>query len=648
MRKKDGLTITYSRLSKDDYQKKYVSIQNQKSITQKYAAEHGLVIDKEFEDDGYTGYTMDRPDFNELKHLIDENMVDVLIAKDLSRLGRHNANVLLFLERLQAHGVRLILVDENYDSATDSDDIIGIKTWYNERYVKDASRKVRSAMKIMQEKGELVLRVPYGYEKDPYRKDKYYLDEEMAVWVRKIFEIYTSGCGYTKTAKIMNELGAPTRNTIVNQRRKERGLTANFREAKGWESKAIKDIIQNDFYIGTLRVRKTARNGINGIQQPTPEEEVVFENAHEPIIDLALFNLAQDLRDGRRKDNTFKGIRKYDNPYAGLLKCGDCGGSLTIGYYNNQEIISYRCRTYREYGSKACTTHNINKKELNVLVKDYLILCRAVLKDMIESLDSILLESVKRNDGHDIRLKTLHKNIEIAQKELQTIMEQKIRDITTNPSMAEMISKTYDAMQNDKMLAIENMMAQIKEYESIDKNKSDIKKNFKNALEVFDNIIESKEFTKRQLDTIIEKIYIYENNVIEIKLRGELQNIFTDHAVIRPSREDRLKRAAIEYMTSVSGFGLVKIMKAIRKTDSISYENTLKLMEEFIEKGYVLQLTPRVQGRNNPPYMCVASKEEMLDGFQICTEVDITRWYGSLSTDFEIIFKISTWISRYL
>ena len=173
MRKKDGLTITYSRLSKDDYQKKYVSIQNQKSIAQKYAAEHGLVIDKEFEDDGYTGYTMDRPDFNELKHLIDENMVDVLIAKDLSRLGRHNANVLLFLERLQAHGVRLILVDENYDSATDSDDIIGIKTWYNERYVKDASRKVRSAMKIMQEKGELVLRVPYGYEKDPYRKDKY-------------------------------------------------------------------------------------------------------------------------------------------------------------------------------------------------------------------------------------------------------------------------------------------------------------------------------------------------------------------------------------------------------------------------------------------------------------------------------------------
>lgn len=128
--KRGGLTIEYARLSRDDDKKKYVSIQNQKSIMNKYAAEHGLTVDKVFEDDGWSGYTMDRPDFNELKHLIDENMVDVLLAKDLSRLGRHNANVLLFLERLEIHNARLILIDDNYDSAVDSDEILGIKTWY--------------------------------------------------------------------------------------------------------------------------------------------------------------------------------------------------------------------------------------------------------------------------------------------------------------------------------------------------------------------------------------------------------------------------------------------------------------------------------------------------------------------------------------
>ena len=173
-----SMNIAYERLSRDDEKTKYVSIENQRMIIDKYAKENNIIIDKHFEDDGFSGYTMDRPDFNEIKHLVDDNLVDIFIAKDLSRVGRHNANVLLFLERLKEHGVRVILVDDNYDSATDSDDIIGIKTWYNERYIKDGSKKVRNALKNMQENGNLIMSVPYGYIKDPYVKTKYYIDDE--------------------------------------------------------------------------------------------------------------------------------------------------------------------------------------------------------------------------------------------------------------------------------------------------------------------------------------------------------------------------------------------------------------------------------------------------------------------------------------
>ena len=109
------MNLDYSRLSRDEDKAHYTSIENQKKIIQRYAKEKGITIDKSFEDDGYSGYTMDRPAFNEIMHLIDENRVDVLIAKDLSRLGRHNANVLLFLERAKVHGVRIILVDDNYN-----------------------------------------------------------------------------------------------------------------------------------------------------------------------------------------------------------------------------------------------------------------------------------------------------------------------------------------------------------------------------------------------------------------------------------------------------------------------------------------------------------------------------------------------------
>jgi DNA invertase Pin-like site-specific DNA recombinase len=219
------MNLDYSRLSRDEDKAHYTSIENQKKIIQRYAKEKGIEIDKSFEDDGYSGYTMDRPAFNEIMHLIDENRVDVLVAKDLSRLGRHNANVLLFLERAKAHGVRVILVDDNYDSATDSDDMIGIKTWMNERYVVEGSRKVRNALSIMQETAALTGQVPFGYIKDPFIKNKYDVDPEAALTVKKIFELYADGYGYMRVAKKLTEMGLPTPNMVFSQHKKEKGYT---------------------------------------------------------------------------------------------------------------------------------------------------------------------------------------------------------------------------------------------------------------------------------------------------------------------------------------------------------------------------------------------------------------------------------------
>ena len=642
------MVLGYARLSKDDLRKKYVSIENQKDIIRKYAEKHNMVIDKIYEDDGYSGYTMDRPDFNEIMHLVDENLVDVLLVKDLSRLGRHNGGVLLILERLRKHGVRVIMIDDNYDSEIDDDDIVGIKTWYNERYVKDGSKKVRNALKNMQENGNLIMSVPYGYIKDPYVKTKYYIDEEAAMWVKKIFELYAEGGGYKKTAKTLNELGVPTPSMLLDRRKRELGVVSKIKVSSGWETNAIRRIILNDFYIGTLRLRKTIRNGINGDQKHLPEgEQIVFENAHEPIISVELFNLVQSINNRRKESNTYKGIRKFDNLYAGLLFCGDCGGSLTIAHYNKEEITSYAFRVYRERGVSACTSHSINKKELDLIVKDYLILCRSAMKCMIESLDSIIYEQLKQNNGKDKRLKVIKENIKSTQEELKIIMQQKIRDIAANPSMAEMISKTYDDMQNEKLNKINNMQAQINEYENIDKNKSDIKRNFKTALEMFDEIINAPKMTKRQLETLIEKIYIYDDQSIEIKLRGDLGNIFKDQSIMRMSKDARIKRTIINYISGVSSFGQVKLINEIRKYDTIANYALVPIINEFIEKGFVQQTSKRHKA-DNPPYICTATKEEMLRGFNICTDIDTIYGYCNLSATFETIIKISTWISRYL
>jgi hypothetical protein len=168
----------------------------------------------------------------------------------------------------------------------------------------------------MQENGNLIMSVPYGYIKDPYVKTKYYVDEEAAVWVKKIFELYAEGGGYKKTAKMLNEMGVPTPSMLLDRRMRERGVPSKVKVASGWETNAIRRIILNDFYIGTLRLRKTIRNGINGDQKRLSEDNhIVFENAHEPIISVELFNLVQSINNRRREDNAYKGIRKFDNLY---------------------------------------------------------------------------------------------------------------------------------------------------------------------------------------------------------------------------------------------------------------------------------------------------------------------------------------------
>ena len=150
----------YVRLSRDDNKRNYSSIENQKKIIQQYAEENNMIIRHIYEDDGISGYSFNRPDFQKMMASLDT--INIIVAKDLSRIGRHNAKVLLFLEEMEEMGKRVILIDDNYDSFYSDDDIIGIKTWDNERHVKNTSRKVKRIKRMEQESGTLVSQTPFG------------------------------------------------------------------------------------------------------------------------------------------------------------------------------------------------------------------------------------------------------------------------------------------------------------------------------------------------------------------------------------------------------------------------------------------------------------------------------------------------------
>ena len=192
--------VGYVRLSRDDNKRNYTSILNQKKIIQEYAQQNNLRIQEFYEDDGKSGYSFDRPDFQRMMAELEQ--IQIIIAKDLSRIGRHNAKVLLFLEDMEERGKRVILIDDNYDSWNSEDDIIGIKTWDNERHVKTTSRKVKRIKKLEQQKGTLLTQVPFGYIRHPIHKERILIDEEAAAILNLEKEIYLDGNGIRRTAEI--------------------------------------------------------------------------------------------------------------------------------------------------------------------------------------------------------------------------------------------------------------------------------------------------------------------------------------------------------------------------------------------------------------------------------------------------------------
>ena len=267
----------YVRLSRDDDKHNYISIENQKLIISQYTASQNTIIDRWYEDDGVSGYKFDRPGFNSLMAALD-NDIDTVYVKDFSRLGRHNAKVLLLLDEFQERGKRLIVIDDNYDSLTPDDDVIGIKTWYNEKYVKDTSKKIRRVLSARQREGTLLTHVPFGYIRNDKNKEIIEVVPYEAEQIKQIYELYMQGSGYRKIAAGLTANYVPTPSAVRHERELAVGKHSRRHIAPVWSDSMVKDIIDNDFYIGTLRLHKRARITVHGKDKRVPkDEQCIFE-----------------------------------------------------------------------------------------------------------------------------------------------------------------------------------------------------------------------------------------------------------------------------------------------------------------------------------------------------------------------------------
>ena len=529
--KEQSKTITvsaYARLSRDEDRENYSSIEEQINIIKEYAKSRGWDITDEnvYIDDNVSGYTFDRPKFAQMLENVSAGKIDVVIAKDLSRIGRNNGKVLCLIEDFKKAGKNLILISEMggvYDVQNDRDDTIGITTWFNERYVKDISRKVRTNMLSKQKDGRLIMGNYYGYEKVFENGiPKLYVVEELRGVIELIFKLYVEqGLGRKKITDVLNskKYNYPTPSVYYQRKHLERGRIYKHKVQELWSTDMVKNILENDVYCGNLRVHKKQTISIRGKAVKLPKEEhFIFENHHEAIISKEMFELAQELKVARIKCKSTKTKRNY--LFGGMCTCGDCGAGVSGTFIRRKQEKGYECTDYRRYGLARCKIHEISEKDMIIHLKEYLKLLRKNFYEEIEKIKLNKIENkVKVNRGK------LERQYNMLTEEYKCLLSQKIKDLAqaTSQEQKEMIENAYKELENDK----QNQIISLKEILSKEDEKilQDRKEKVETAIEVFDQIIDSNEPSKFLLNSIIDKIIIYSDRTIEFRLKGNIEKL---------------------------------------------------------------------------------------------------------------------------
>ena len=276
----------YMRLSKEDGKKDFGSIGSQKELLRRFAAEKGFSVFGEYIDDGFSGTNFERPAFKRMISDIESGKINLVITKDLSRLGRDYISAGKFTEiYFPSKGVRYISVADCYDSENSFPDIIPFKNVFNEMYARDISRKIRFAFSARMENGDFVgAFAPFGYKRSAENRHRLVVDENTADIVKRIFFESAGGKRPLEIAKGLDSDNVPTPLDF------RKGIS----KSKNWSSATILKILKNPVYLGHLEQGKTSKISFKSKKSlDIPKEKRFFvKNTHEALIDEKTFEKA--------------------------------------------------------------------------------------------------------------------------------------------------------------------------------------------------------------------------------------------------------------------------------------------------------------------------------------------------------------------
>ena len=515
----------YCRISVDEeLDRDNTSIENQKAIIADFVRQRFPNSTLTFyEDRDRSGYTFEqRENYQTMRRELMARKYDILVVKDFSRFSRRNSRGLVELEDLRDAGVRIISIGDGIDFPNDDDWLkIQFQFLINEMPVTDTSKKVKSVIKRRQEDGAWLCAAPYGYILN--KQKQFEIVPTEAEIVRQIFRLYNDGWGYKKIANYLTDQCVPTPRMSECERREAQGESVKRSAKAAWAIATVQGILDNDFYIGTLRQSKYTRRKINGSEvKRDASDHLVFERHHQAVIDYRTFATTRALRE-QRTTSHYRGVKINDNVYSGFLECGDCGSPM-FAMSRRELRPAYTCGTYHRRGLSGCTSHHIRVDMLDDLLKGYIRKVRDNSAAMLERLNTDLTREQEDVVETEHTVENLEQLLLDAQEELKATKRQRIRDIAKHPEQESILDSTYDDLEADLVRRIANLQNQIQL--AADKRNTIIRVNraAKTAMEVFDDLLHKEHLDRSDLQLIIDKIKVYEDH-LEVWLKADIDTL---------------------------------------------------------------------------------------------------------------------------
>ena len=502
----------YIRLSKEDESEgPSQSVQNQESLLREFVQQHRLNVYDTYVDDGWSGTNFDRPAFQRMIADIEAKKVNMVITKDLSRLGRDYIMTGHYMERyFPEHRVRYISLLDGIDTGVDStaNDITPFRAIMNDMYAKDISKKIKSVKRDKQRKGQFIGGKPvYGYKMHPTEKNKIVIDEEVAPIVRRIFALALSGMSCRNIAALLNQEGVPTPATYANLPVAKPGPYTGL-----WSSERISDMLQNETYIGNMvqgRSVKISYKSKKCLKQ-NPANWVVVEGTHEPLVDLETFQKVRMLVNSRRHTRS----RTYDFLLKGLIFCHECGYPLAVLNRKNakgEDVLYFVCRTYQRFTKAGvCTCHSIKEKTVtDTVVAKVLEVCQAYLNpDELLPAAQEAVENARKQHSLETELQALQSKIDSLTANLDRMYTDRLSGLLPEADFQRIFGR----------IKLEREKLEEKRQELELREKSPVR-NEDRARELVRRFIETAGESRELLVSLIERVELTEDKEIIIKFR---------------------------------------------------------------------------------------------------------------------------------